>query len=149
MSVALLRENYFWSVYLRGAYAPDACPAYLRRDNFERLRGGLVDNIEIRTATVTEALAAEPDPFDAFVLLDHMDWMARLPALLSAEWSQIFAHAAPDARIIFRSGGPDAAFLPIEVLERLAFDEARAAELHRRDRVATYGSFHIARLAHA
>lgn len=149
MSVALLRDNYFWSVYLRGAYLPEACPAYLQPANFERLRGGLVDNIEIRTASVTEALAAEPECFDAFVLLDHLDWMAQSPALLSAEWHQIFAHAAPDARIIFRSGGPDAAFLPMDVLVRLAFDQARAAELHRRDRVATYGSFHIARLAHA
>ncbi len=149
MQVALLRDNYFWNVYLRGGYAPEACPAYLQRANFERLRAGLVDTIEIRTATVTSALAAESGCFDAFVLLDHMDWMAQSPHLLAAEWQEIFKHAAPGARVIFRSGGPDATFLPVQVLERLAFDQARAAELHRRDRVATYGSFHIARCAHA
>jgi hypothetical protein len=46
-----------------------------------------------------------------------------------------------------RSGAEDALFLPLSVLRRLRFERERAAELHRRDRVGTYASFHIARLA--
>jgi S-adenosylmethionine-diacylglycerol 3-amino-3-carboxypropyl transferase len=147
MSVALLRDNYFWSVYVNGGYRPGSCPEYLRRESFEKLKGGLVENVSSRTGTVTECLARDGGSFTAFVLLDHMDWMARASRLLEEEWEQIFDAAAPGARVIFRSGGKDAAFLPLAVLRRLAFDRARAEALHRQDRVGTYGSFHIARLA--
>ena len=142
--VALLRENYFWSVYIRGRYTRESCPEYLKPEAFSRLQAGLVDRVSIRTGTVTEALARCEEPFTAFVLLDHMDWMARRPALLADEWERLFAAAAPNARIIFRSGAPDASFLPGGVRDRLRFDRERAQALHTRDRVGTYGSFHIA-----
>ena len=96
---------------------------------------------------MTACLTAEREPFTAFVLLDHMDWLVREPHLLTEEWEQIFASAAPGARVIFRSGGPDERFLPLSVLRRLYFDRERADRLHRQDRVGTYGSFHIARFA--
>jgi S-adenosylmethionine-diacylglycerol 3-amino-3-carboxypropyl transferase len=149
MSVGLLRENYFWAVYILGRYTRETCPEYLKRPNFERLKAGLSDRIEIRTGTVTDALRAERESVTAFVLLDHMDWLAERPALLQEEWSEIFEAAAPGARAIFRSGGMDCSFLPGGIRERLEFDTARALALHRQDRVGTYGSFYIARLAHA
>jgi S-adenosylmethionine-diacylglycerol 3-amino-3-carboxypropyl transferase len=73
-----------------------------------------------------------------------MDWLALKPQVLEEEWARIFASAAEGARIIFRSGAPDARCLPPSVLRRLHFDEERAERLHRRDRVGTYASFHIA-----
>lgn len=149
MSVCLLRDNYFWSVYLRGCYGRESCPRYLSREGFARLEAGLVNRVATRTDTVTAALRAEPEKISAFVLLDHMDWLIPHPELIEEEWRAIFAAAAPGARVIFRSGGPDAAFLPAAVRERLVFDPLRARRLHARDRVATYGSFHIARLAPA
>jgi S-adenosylmethionine-diacylglycerol 3-amino-3-carboxypropyl transferase len=147
LSVALLRENYFWSVYLKGAYTRDSCPEYLKEANFERLKGGLVDRVETFTGTVTDCLARQREPLTAFVLLDHMDWLAAHPRLLEEEWRWIFRSAAPGARVIFRSGAADVRFMPVSVLERLVFDRERALALHRRDRVGTYASFHIARFA--
>jgi len=149
MALGLLRENYFWSVYLNGRYSPQSCPEYLKPENFARLKAGLVDNVRTCTATVTACLAAETERFTAFALLDHMDWLALRPELLEEEWQRIVAGAAPGARIIFRSGGPDSRFLPAAVARRLDFDRPRAAALHRQDRVGTYGSFHIARLVPA
>jgi S-adenosylmethionine-diacylglycerol 3-amino-3-carboxypropyl transferase len=149
MSVALLRENYFWTVYINGRYSRESCPEYLKRPNFEKLKAGLVENVRAVTGTVTECLAREREPISAFVLLDHMDWMAGKDRLLEEEWAEIFAVAAPGARLIFRSGGADARFLPLSVARRLLFDRERAALLHLQDRVGTYGSFHIARLAPA
>jgi S-adenosylmethionine-diacylglycerol 3-amino-3-carboxypropyl transferase len=149
MSVALLRDNYFWRVYITGGYAPGACPEYLKPHNFERLQHGLVDNVATFTSTVTAYLARERGPFSAFVLLDHMDWLAPYRDQLEAEWERIFAAASPEARVIFRSGAMDASFLPARVRERLSFDPETAQALHRQDRVGTYASFHIARLAHA
>src|SRR5262245_16648871 len=93
MRVALLRDNYFWGVYIRGRYTRESCPEYLKRDSFERLKAGLVDRVAVRTGTVTGSLEPGGEPFTAFVLLDHMDWMARRPALLSEEWERIFAAA--------------------------------------------------------
>lgn len=149
MSVALLRENYFWSVYLNGRYERERCPEYLKPANFARLKAGLVERITTFTGTVTACLAGQREPFTAFVLLDHMDWLAREAPLLAEEWEHIFAAAGPGARVIFRSGGPDERFLPVSVLRRLHFDRERAERLHRQDRVGTYGSFHIARFAPA
>jgi S-adenosylmethionine-diacylglycerol 3-amino-3-carboxypropyl transferase len=146
MSVALLRDNYFWRVYATGRYARDSCPEYLKKENFRLLKEGLVRNVETRTATVTECLKDEREPLTAFVLLDHMDWLVGRQEALEDEWARIFAAAAPRARAIFRSGGPDASFLPASVLSRLSFEPERAAVLHRQDRVGTYSSFHIARL---
>jgi S-adenosylmethionine-diacylglycerol 3-amino-3-carboxypropyl transferase len=147
MSVALLRDNYFWSVYLTGSYSKESCPRYLQEASFARLKSGLVDNVQTFTGTVTQCLAREEEPLTALVLLDHMDWLVAHPRLLEEEWAGIFRVARGDARVIFRSGGRDELFLPLSVLHRLRFDRERAAELHRRDRVGTYASFHIARLA--
>jgi len=149
MSVALLRENYFWSVYLNGSYSRESCPRYLQPESFLRLKAGLVENIRSFTGTVTECLARETEPITAFVLLDHMDWLAPHPRLLEEEWAGIFRMAGPGARVIFRSGGADELFLPLSVLRRLRFERERAEALHRRDRVGTYASFHIARFAPA
>ena len=149
MQVALLRDNYFWSVYLHGCYTSESCPRYLERESFARLKAGLVDNVSSFTGTVTEFLAREQEPITAFVLLDHMDWLASRAGLLEEEWAGIFRSAGPGARVIFRSGARDERFLPVSVLRRLRFERARAAALHQRDRVGTYGSFHIASLAAA
>lgn len=149
MSVCTLRDNYFWRVYVTGRYSRESCPEYLKACNFERLKAGLVDRVVPFTGTVTECLEAAEAPFSAFVLLDHMDWLARESRLLEEEWTALFAAAGPRARVIFRSGGPDARFLPARVRERLAFEAERARVLHLQDRVGTYGSFHIARVAFA
>ena len=118
-------------------------------ESFSRLKAGLVENVRTFTGTVTDCLARETRPITAFVLLDHMDWLAQKPRLLEEEWAGIFRMAGPGARVIFRSGGSDELFLPLSVLRRLRFERERAEALHRRDRVGTYASFHIARLAAA
>jgi S-adenosylmethionine-diacylglycerol 3-amino-3-carboxypropyl transferase len=149
MSVALLRENYFWSVYLTGSYDRNCCPEYLKRGPFERLKAGLVDNVTIETGLLADIVARSPSSYSVFVLLDHMDWLASAPSLLEAEWREIRSRAGPGARVIFRSGSSDASFLPPSVAEGLRFDRPRAETLHRLDRVGTYGSFHIAEIAPA
>jgi len=146
MSVALLRENYFWSVYITGSYPRGHCPEYLKPAPFARLKGGLIDNVSIRTGLLADVVGRSDATYSVFVLLDHMDWLAGAPSALEGEWRELAAKAEPGARVIFRSGASDASFLPESVLARLRFDERRATALHRLDRVGTYGSFHIAEL---
>jgi S-adenosylmethionine-diacylglycerol 3-amino-3-carboxypropyl transferase len=158
-----LHDNYFWQVYVRGAYRRDCCPEYLKPGEFARLKAGLIDRLELHTATVTatlRTLAGRGEPVTRFVLLDHMDWMgASRPDLLAEEWDAIHACAGRGARAIFRSAHADAAYLAavrlslqgrqVPLTELLAFRRELAAELHRRDRVGTYGGFHIADLVAA
>ena len=150
-------NNYFWRVYFQGHYTPDCCPEYLKPDNFVRLKGGLVDQLTITTATVTDFLRHTRQKLSKFVLLDHMDWMScNNPQGLAEEWSAILDKARRGSRVIFRSAGLRVNYLDslrvrfrgamVELGELLHYHRELAAELHVRDRVHTYGSFSIADL---
>jgi S-adenosylmethionine-diacylglycerol 3-amino-3-carboxypropyl transferase len=153
-----LADNYFWRLYMTGRYTPECCPEYLKPDNFQKLRDGMVDRVETHTNSVEGFLTKDPRPVTKFVLLDHMDWLStrRLP-LLAQEWQWIVRRAAPGTRILWRSAGLRTEFVDQtkidvdgrqrEVGELLTYDRALAEQLHPQCRVHTYGSFHIADLA--
>ncbi len=153
-----LSDNYFWRVYMTGSYSPECCPEYLRPDNFQKLKNGLVDRIHIHTDSVQGFLEQHDQTATRFVLLDHMDWLAdRYFPLLEAEWQAIVDNAAPGARAIWRSGGLRTDFIErvgvkrngakIALPELLTYHRELADELHVQDRVHTYGSFYIADIA--
>lgn len=147
------QDNYFWRVYVDGRYTPDCCPEYLKRSNFDTLRERL-PRLHYRTQSLTDYLRRSETRFTRFVLLDHMDWMVgNLRPALAEEWTAILEHAAPGARVIYRSAGCSTPWLdPLTV--RPHGRERRLGDLYRRrpdladplhavDRVHTYGSFHI------
>lgn len=152
-----LADNYFWRVYLQGHYEPACCPEYLKPAPFARLKAGLVDRISTHTSSVEQFLRHHTSPISAFVLLDHMDWLcgSDLPALRD-EWQAIVDRAAPGARVLWRSGGRRTDFvddLTVQVRgrrrrlgDRLVYSSDLTSRLHERDRVHTYGSFHLAEL---
>jgi S-adenosylmethionine-diacylglycerol 3-amino-3-carboxypropyl transferase len=153
-----LADNYFWRVYMKGEYSRGCCPEYLKQDNFERLKGGLIERVSTHTDSVQGFLDKHTGQISRFVLLDHMDWLSdKFFPLLELEWQAILARAAPGTRIIWRSGGLKTDFLDrVNVTlagrqrplpELLAYHRDLAAELHEKDRVHTYGSFYIADLA--
>ena len=49
-------DNYFYAVYVRGAYDPQCCPEYLKPAQFAALKAGLADRIVPHTSTVTTFL---------------------------------------------------------------------------------------------
>ncbi|MCC6231391.1 MAG: BtaA family protein [Verrucomicrobiales bacterium] len=151
-------DNYFWRLYLFGRYSVDCSPEYLKPANFARLKGGWADRICIHTGDLTGFLQSHTGSLSRFVLLDHMDWLSHQePELLRREWQAIVDRARPGARILWRSGGAAVDFVdPIEVRrsgrrhrvgELLTYHTDLAAQCHARDRVHTYGSFHVADLA--
>jgi len=151
-------DNYFWKLYLFGRYSRDCCPAYLQRGNFERLRDGLVDRIFVHTTDITTFLTQHAHQPSHLVLLDHMDWLSHAhPEALRAEWQAIVDRAQPGAQILWRSGGLRVDYVdPIEVDHRgtrwqvgdlVQYARELAQECQRRDRVQTYGSFYVAKLA--
>jgi len=153
-----LTDNYFWRVYLMGQYSRRCCPEYLKEDNFQKLKDGLVDRVSTHTDSVQGFLEKHDVTISRFVLLDHMDWLCgKHYPVLQAEWQAIVQRAAPNARVIWRSGGVQTDFVDrVEVTadgrrrrigELLSYHRQLAEELHARDRVHTYASFHIADLA--
>lgn len=148
-----LRDNYFWRVYLTGRYTRQCCPEYLKPEQHERLRAGLVDRVHPHTATVTEFLRAYRGSLSRFVLLDHMDWMSDAdPQALREEWEVILARATPGARILLRSAHASPHFLQTVCvgpnghgLEHfLRFQRDPIARLQAEDRVHTYAGLVIA-----
>lgn len=148
-----LRDNYFWRVYLEGKYTRDCCPEYLKEQSFPKLRN-LMGQLHINTGKVTDVVKASKVPYSRFVLLDHMDWMSHHdPVGLADEWSALLEKATSGARVLFRSAGLKVEFLDdLEVTyhgqkKRLGNlirpNVTLANDLHKRDRVNTYGSFHI------
>ncbi|OUW77921.1 MAG: S-adenosylmethionine--diacylglycerol 3-amino-3-carboxypropyl transferase [Saprospirales bacterium TMED214] len=152
-----LKDNYFWRVYLTGEYTPECCPEYLKQDNFQKLKVGLVDRVTSHTDTVAGFLSKHQGRISKFVLLDHMDWLYdRHPDLLAAEWQSIINRATPRSKVLWRSAALEVNFVDslkiqmggkqASVGDLLHYDTKLASELHSRDRVNTYGSFYIANL---
>src|SRR5690606_29056559 len=149
-----LHENYFWRVYITGSYTPTCCPEYLTRAGFERLKSTGVANVSTHTDSVQGFLDKGDAPISRFVLLDHMDWLSEhLVPMLELEWQAIVRRAAPNSRILWRSGGLRTDFIdrvciqrdgvPVRIAELLTYQSEEAERLHALDRVHTYGSFYI------
>ncbi len=141
------RDNYFWRVYIDGAYSTGCCPNYLRPENFPTLRARS-DRVRTHTASFADFLKKNPGRYSHFVLLDHQDWLAsHNPEALEEEWRLILANSRPGTRILMRSASLEVDFLPEAVRKVLRFFKEKAAALHVLDRVGTYGSLHFAEVA--
>jgi S-adenosylmethionine-diacylglycerol 3-amino-3-carboxypropyl transferase len=153
-----IQDNYFWRVYITGSYTPNCCPEYVKEANFQKLKSGLIDQLSVHTDSVQGFLEKHNGTISRFILLDHMDWLSdHYFPLLESEWQAILSRAAPQTRILWRSGGLRTEFIDdvhvthrgqkIRLPELLKYHTDLAKKLHQLDRVHTYGSFYIADLA--
>ncbi|GHT35626.1 S-adenosylmethionine--diacylglycerol 3-amino-3-carboxypropyl transferase [Planctomycetales bacterium] len=153
-----IQDNYFWRVYATGSYTPSCCPEYLEEKNFTALKDGLVNRISTHTSTVEGFLRGNPEvKISRFVLLDHMDWLSHhLYDALVSEWDAILKQASDNTKIIWRSGGLRTEYIDTvpaawngeqkQLGSILTMHPELSSELHKLDRVHTYGSFYIADL---
>lgn len=156
-----IQDNYFWRVYVTGQYTEACCPEYLKPENFQKLKDGLVHKVSTHTDSVQHFLEKHDEhPIHRLVLLDHQDWLTdKLYFALVNEWQAIAnrMEGESDARIIWRTGGLNTDFIDeveithkgqkIQVGELLTYNQPLADELHVKDRVHTYGAFRIADIA--
>ena len=143
-----IQDNYFaWQAFTRSydTERREAIPAYLRCDVYEMIRTR-TDRVEVHHDSMIDFLKRQPaNSLHRYVLLDAQDWMT--PDMLSALWVEIDRTAdRTDARVIFRTAGPDSPLprkLPADLLSpwRYLQDESRAC--HARDRSSIYGGFHV------
>ncbi|MEN0005524.1 MAG: BtaA family protein [Bacteroidota bacterium] len=138
-----LKDNYFWHVYLKGAYTKDCAPNYLLEKHQADLRANAA-RINIHTTTISQFLKEHPGNYSHFILLDHQDWLAanNIPAL-EEEWELILKNSRPGTRILLRSAAERVDFFPDFVLDALDFEQEVTAATHKRDRVGTYASVYM------
>ncbi len=143
-----IHENYFaWQAFGRGydLEHKEAVPDYLRQDIYEVIRTR-TDKVEVHHASLTDFLLAQaPNSLHRYVLLDAQDWMNN--DQITALWREIdrTAHAR-DARVIFRTAGPESPLprkLPPDVLAPWTYLEPESKAWHARDRSSIYGGFHV------
>ena len=122
----------------------------------QALRNGLADRVTTHTKSVQAFLEGHDGQISKFILLDHMDWLSdKFFPLLESEWQAIVEKAAPNAKIIWRSGGLRTEFIEevkvshegkIKPLsELLEYNTELSDRLHQLDRVHTYASFYISK----
>ena len=143
-----IQENYFaWQAFGRGydVEHKEAVPAYLQRDTYDVIRTR-INKVEVHHASLTDFLEAQaPGSLHRYVLLDAQDWMNK--DQITALWREIDRTAdMRDARVIFRTAGPDSPLprkLPADVLAPWTYMEAESRAWHAKDRSSIYGGFHV------
>ena len=142
-----INENYFaWQAFGRRYDTEDrlGVPPYLQEETYNVIRQR-TDRVETHLASMTDFLASQPEKsLDCYVLLDAQDWMNA--EQISALWVQITRTAAPGARVIFRTAGPDSPLerkLPAETIAHWQSEPESAHAYFDKDRSSIYGGFHI------
>jgi S-adenosylmethionine-diacylglycerol 3-amino-3-carboxypropyl transferase len=143
-----IQENYFaWQAFGRGydIERREAVPDYLRHDTYDVIRTR-TDRVEVHHASLTDFLQAQaPGSLHRYVLLDAQDWMNQ--DQITALWREIDRTAdSRDARVIFRTAGPDSPLprkLPADVLAPWIYLETESRAWHAQDRSSIYGGFHV------
>lgn len=136
----LRTENYFYYNCLAGKFAKDNCPAYLRPEGFAKLKGGLVDNLNIVNDFFLPTLKARK--YTKVILMDHVDWLDEATARQVA--SALAASVIPGGRVIWRSAAlcpPYAAFIEAAGFEVKCLQ--RADQVKFMDKVNMYASFWV------
>ncbi|MDR3526378.1 MAG: DUF3419 family protein [Rhizomicrobium sp.] len=143
-----INENYFaWQAFGRGYDVTnrEAVPAYLREDVYNTIRSR-TGKVEVNHASLTDFLKRQDaHSLHRYVLLDSQDWMNETQ--ISSLWAEIdrTAHQT-DARVIFRTAGPDSPLpkkLPPELLAPWNYLEDESKAFHAKDRSSIYGGFHV------
>jgi len=143
-----INENYFaWQAFGRGYDLEHraAVPAYLQRETYDLIRTR-TDKVEVHHASLTDFLGAQPaHSMHRYVLLDAQDWMNS--DQITALWREIDRTAdSRDARVIFRTAGPDSPLprkLPPDVLAPWVYLGSESKVWHGQDRSSIYGGFHV------
>ena len=121
-----------------------ALPMYLQQQHFSSLRDN-IDRIHPHHNNLTDFLRRQPRAsMDAYLFLDAQDWMDQQQ--LTELWEEVTRTAAPDAKVVFRTGGSDSPLekvLPPHLISAWRTDREHNRKLYATDRSAIYGGMHL------
>lgn len=133
-------DNYFLSVTATGRFRGTRVPPYLLEENFQTLRNNL-DRVTVVNGWLGPYLDTQPEgSIQKFNLLDIFDWMS--PEVFEGTMRSVLRAAAPNARLIYRSGSYELE-PPPAIRAELEPHSDLARRLFKIDRSATYGSFYV------
>ena len=143
-----IRDNYFaWQAFGRSydLSRREAVPAYLRQENYGTLKAR-IGKVSVHHDSLVDFLKRQPaQSLHRYVLLDAQDWMNE--GQLAVLWTEIDRTAdSRDAKVIFRTAGPDSPLsekLPAGLLAPWLYHEWQSRVLHAQDRSSIYGGFHV------
>jgi S-adenosylmethionine-diacylglycerol 3-amino-3-carboxypropyl transferase len=136
-------DNYFWRVYINGAYSSDCCPNYLKKEYFNDIRQNK-SVIQTYNTTISDFLRKNSNEYSHYVLLDHQDWLAHhFPKALEEEWRLILENSKKGTKILLRSASENINFFPDFVKKQVSFEQTKTKTTHLADRVGTYGSVYL------
>jgi S-adenosylmethionine-diacylglycerol 3-amino-3-carboxypropyl transferase len=139
-----INDNYFWRLYMNGAYTEDCCPNYLKKEHHASMQAQ-TSKIHTHNNTISGFLKENPGTYSHFILLDHQDWLAENDIeALEEEWRLILANAQPGTKILLRSAASQVDFFPDFVLDAVTFEQEKTEITHHQDRVGTYASVYMA-----
>ena len=142
-----IEDNYFAWQALGRTYdtrKKRAIPDYLKESNYAVLkehaaRAKAVEN------NLTEFMREQPaQSLNRFIFLDSQDWMQ--PWQIHELWSEVRRTGMPGTRIIFRTGAAASHVekaLPAALKKHFKYEQEYSKELHKKDRSAIYGGFHL------
>jgi len=138
----LKSENYFYFNCLKGFYLKDNCPAYLKQDNFDKLKAGLVDHLHILNGKFNDELAARQ--YSKVILMDHVDWLDEDAALKVIQL--LSAQVLQGGRVIFRSASLCPPYVKMLKENNFRVTCVKRADQggYFMDRVNMYNSFYMA-----
>jgi S-adenosylmethionine-diacylglycerol 3-amino-3-carboxypropyl transferase len=121
-----------------------ALPMYLQQKNYSSLRNN-IDRIYPHHNNLTDFLRKQPRAsMDAYLFLDAQDWMDQQQ--LTELWEEVTRTAAPDAKVVFRTGGSESPLeqvLPAHLISAWRTDPEHNRKLYATDRSAIYGGMHL------
>lgn len=142
----LKTDNYFYLNCMLGRFTKECCPAYLKEENFKRLKAGLVNNVTAASNFFVPELRKRQ--YTKAIIMDHADWLCtdKQMELVTALRDCI----APGGRVIWRSASlepPYAAMMAkngftVRCIQR--FDRMPDTQNLYMDRVNMYASFYVA-----
>ena len=142
-----LEENCFAQQALGRRYdvsKQKALPLYLQELHFNSLRDN-IDRLHPHHTTLTNFLQQQPrNSMDAYLFLDAQDWMDQQQ--LTELWTELTRTAAPNAKVVFRTGGETSPLekkLPASILALWHTDTEKNRALYATDRSAIYGGMHL------
>ncbi|ODV92944.1 hypothetical protein CANCADRAFT_95592 [Tortispora caseinolytica NRRL Y-17796] len=138
------KDNYFYYLTLKGHYAHDNCPNYLKEESYDTLHkeDSPLDRIRLHTDTlvnVSERLASKS--LSIAIIMDHMDWFHPKGQDAISEIKALYSALRPSGCVMLRSASTKPWY--IETFEENGFKcEAAAVRLPGEsiDRVNMYAS---------
>jgi len=142
-----IEDNYFAWQALGRSYDTNkkrAIPDYLKEENYTVLKEN-APKAKAVVSNLTEFLRLQaPKSLNRYVFLDSQDWMQAWQ--IHELWTEVERTGMPGSRIIFRSGAaksPVEAALPAALKKHFKYEAQQSLDLHKKDRSAIYGGFHL------